>query len=232
MGGVRYWKAAGYDHLVAVKHLVNGELVDRPGMENIIRRYEARKAAKAGTSIDILPKPLDDPILPGLISCVNHSGALEALISLDTCSLGPRSLITRAMVDSVASAGGDVVITPQDVTYSAVEGSLFHSSGSVRLTVAIIFDKINNDVEVLTDLELHIVETLPRQIDCSIANADIARRAILVRIPKTQHSQQDQQVIDLFNNLSIDQLLININTIIWIRKPENICKGVHFMCVR
>ena len=94
----------------------------------------------------------------------------------------------------------------------------------------IIFDKINNDVEVLTDLELHIVETLPRQIDCSIANADIARRAILVRIPKTQHSQQDQQVIDLFNNLSIDQLRHQHHNLD--QKTRKICKGVHFMCVR
>ncbi len=46
---------------------------------------------------------------------MNNSGTLEAQISLDTYSLGPRSLITRAMVDSVARAGGDVVITPHDM---------------------------------------------------------------------------------------------------------------------
>ena len=93
---------------------MNGELVDRSGRENIRSKYEARKAAKSGTLNEILPKPLD-PILPGRILCVNNSGTLEAQISLDTYSLGPRSLITRAMVDSVASAGGDVVITPHDM---------------------------------------------------------------------------------------------------------------------
>ena len=100
--------------------MVNGVLVDRPEMEHVRRRNEARKAAATGTPNTVLPKPLDDPILPGLISCMNNSGTLEARISLDTCSLGPRSLITKAMVDRVAKAGGNVVITPHDVTYSAV----------------------------------------------------------------------------------------------------------------
>jgi hypothetical protein len=114
------------------------------------------------------------------------------------------------MVDSVASAGGNVVITPNDIWYSTVERSRFRSSGAVTLNVVIICDKITNDVEIHNNLELHIVETLPRQIDCSIenvdiTNVDITRNAILVRIPKTQYSQQEKQVIDLFNNLSIDE---------------------------
>jgi hypothetical protein len=112
------------------------------------------------------------------------------------------------MVDRVARAGGNVVITPHDVTYSAVEGSRFHSSGAVTLNVVVIFDKLNNDVEILNNLELHIVDTLPKQIDCSIANVDITRNSMLVRIPKIPNVEQEQQMDWKINGLETEPTLL------------------------
>ena len=47
---------------------------------------------------------------------------------------------------------------------------------------------------------------MPEQIDCSIANVDITRNVMLVRIPKTPNVEQEQQISQLFSNLTMDDL--------------------------
>ena len=143
--------------------------------------FNKRPASDAGMT---KPHSLKTYILPGTLSYRNGD-AISARIQLDTGNQG-RTLVRR---DKAMMLVSQTVVRPHEIVYTMPNGSTMASSGSVRLNVAIIFDQLINDYEVLENLSFDIVETFEDpNVDCIISGDDITANQILVRIPK-QHEE-------------------------------------------
>jgi len=173
----KIYAAVGKKTLSPVLMIHNGVVVDRKTL------LPPKKRPVPDTGMT-KPHTLKTYILPGTLSYRNGD-AISARIQLDTGNQG-RTLIRR---DKAMMLVSHTVVRPHEIVYTLPNGSTMVSSGSVRLNVTILFDRLINDYEILENLSFDIVEELQDpNVDCIISGDDKSANKILVRIPK-QHDE-------------------------------------------
>ncbi len=123
--------------------------------------YKKRQAVDSGMTKSYT---LDSYILPGTLS-FRSGNAINVQVQLDTGNEG-RTLLRHDKAMLLVSQN---LVRPHEVTYTMPNGTVMNSSGSIELNVAINFDDINKDVEILNNLRFDLVEQLHNpDVDCII----------------------------------------------------------------